>query len=115
MLEEEDRRCRLADVLADPERADDLDAPAIAAVLTELAALQTLLAAKMAGVAECRTDHDGDQLLTVDEAATHLRVTPDWLRRRTGLPFAIKISNGAVRYSRKRLDAWLERRTGSRT
>jgi hypothetical protein len=48
-----------------------------------------------------------DQLLTADEAATRLAVTKDWLRRRPDLPFVVKLSDGVVRYSLRRLDVFI--------
>jgi hypothetical protein len=41
----------------------------------------------------------GDRLLGIQDAAERLAVTPDWLRRRSHLPFVVRLSDATVRYS----------------
>jgi len=55
---------------------------------------------------------DEDQLLTIDQVAERLAVTEDWLRRRPDLPFIVKLSDGTVRYSSRRLATYIVRQTG---
>ena len=52
---------------------------------------------------------EDDRLLTIDEAAARLAVSKDWLRRRVELHFVVKLSDGAIRYSSKRLDLYIAR------
>ena len=74
------------------------------ALLTELASAQSRLAAVEGAVAARllatgATRAEPERLLTADEAAQRLGVTKDWLRRRSALPFVVKLSEGVVRYS----------------
>lgn len=48
-----------------------------------------------------------DRLLSIEEAAARLCVTPDWLRRRGTLPFVLRLSDGVVRYSSTALAAFI--------
>jgi hypothetical protein len=72
----------------------DRDLPA---VLVELAALQAAVLARLVR-SEPSTD-PVDTLLSLEEAAARLGVAPNWLRRRPGLPFVVKLSEATVRYS----------------
>ena len=50
-----------------------------------------------------------DQLLTVEEAAHRLRVSKDWLYRRSGrLPFEVRLGRRLVRYSSQGVDRWIK-------
>lgn len=52
-----------------------------------------------------------DRLLTVQEAAKALSVTPDWLYRRSkSLPFARHLSRKQLRFSEQGLRKWAARR-----
>jgi excisionase family DNA binding protein len=49
-----------------------------------------------------------DDLLTVDEAAEVLRVSPRWLYRHARhLPFTRKLSRKVLRFSRSGINRWL--------
>jgi predicted DNA-binding transcriptional regulator AlpA len=49
-----------------------------------------------------------DDLLTVDEAAARLRVSPRWLYRHAkDMPFARKLSPKVLRFSRSGITRWL--------
>jgi excisionase family DNA binding protein len=51
-----------------------------------------------------------DRLMTVDEAAKKLAVTPEWLYRRAkGLGLAVKLGDGTLRFSNTALDAYIKR------
>src|SRR5262249_19623610 len=95
-----------AALLADPERVVDVPPDAVPALLVQLAALQIGLAARLAVVSAVTPD-EPDRLLTIDEAAERLAVTKDWLRRRSSLPFVVKLSDGVVRYSSRALDRFI--------
>jgi len=88
------------------EAADDL-APAMA----ELAVLLSRIAARLATTRAPHENGGGDHLLTADDAATMLAVTKDWLRRRE-LPFAVKLSEGVVRYSARGIERYIAARVG---
>ena len=52
-----------------------------------------------------------DNLLTIDEAAAMLRVSPRWLyRHATTLPFSRKLSRKVLRFSRAGIARWLATR-----
>ena len=106
-------RLRLADVVGQPDLLDDADGAQIAALLVEVSALEARFAGRLAHIALEARDVNEERLLTIDEAAKFLRLESAWVRRRTNeLPFIVRISGGAVRVSRRRLEAWVARRTG---
>jgi hypothetical protein len=94
----------LAMLLADPSRVASVPLQQLPALLTEVASAQSRLAA-VEGALAARLLAAGapqaqpDRLLTIDEATERLRVTKDWLRRRSTLPFVVRLSDGVVRYS----------------
>jgi hypothetical protein len=92
---------------------DDVDAlpvEQLVAFITELAALQARAAVRLRR--ESPTGRDEEQLLTIDQAAERLAVTCDWLRRRPDLPFVVRLSEGTVRYSSRRLAIYVARQAG---
>ena len=51
-----------------------------------------------------------DDLLTIDEVAARLRLSPRWLYRHAKtLPFSRKLSRKVLRFSRAGLERWLAR------
>lgn len=55
-----------------------------------------------------------EELLTAEEAAERLGVTPDWLYRRAkSLPFVRKLSRKVTRYSAAGIAAYLAARKGA--
>jgi hypothetical protein len=89
------------------EAIDQAPVEELPALIAELAALQTRAAMRLRRDPAPATEED--QLLTIAEAAARLKLSKDWLRRRPDLPFVVKLSEGVVRYSRRRLDAYLAR------
>ena len=82
----------------------------IPAALTQIAAFQTAIAAKLMGACEEHAQ-ETDELLTVKQAAELLAVNTDWLYRRAKtLPFSRRLSRKALRFSRRGLLAWRDRR-----
>jgi hypothetical protein len=91
-----------------------------AAVLAHLAQLQATLEARLnlgdelgrhdrmlAGAATPSSAGCLDRLLTVEEAAAALQVSPRWLYRNAkNLPFARKLSRKVLRFSRAGMDRW---------
>jgi excisionase family DNA binding protein len=51
-----------------------------------------------------------DRLLTVKEASDRLGFGTDWLYRRRGLPFEVRVPGGRRRFSEQGLDRWMKRR-----
>ena len=97
----------LAALLADPA---SVPADQIPALLGELERVKGVLWARLACSAP--TDDAEDRLLTIDQAAERLAVTPDWLRRRPDLPFIVKLSDGVVRYSSRGIAHYIAPRVG---
>src|SRR5262245_12868747 len=91
------------------ESIDQVSVYELPGLIVELAALQARAAMRL------RSDPppaaEVEPLLTIDEAAARLAVSKDWLRRRPELPFVVKLSDGAVRYSSCRLAAYIARRS----
>jgi hypothetical protein len=80
------------------------------AVLAQLAALQSAVAARLAALPPDASNGQPDHLLGIDEAAARLGVTNDWLRRRGTLPFVVKLSEGTVRYSATGISRFIAQR-----
>jgi hypothetical protein len=89
---------------------DTLPVEQLPALVAELAALQ--VRAVMRIRSDSATLRDEDQLLTIDQVAERLAVSEDWLRRRPDLPFIVKLSDGTVRYSTRRLALYIVRQAG---
>jgi hypothetical protein len=107
------RHLDLAALRADPVLVDKLDPARLLAMLDRcseehalLDVVERRLRARLGAVLQDLLGAD-DRLLTIDQAAAKLGVTEDWLRRRPRLPFAVKLSNGVVRYSARRLDLFV--------
>jgi hypothetical protein len=97
-------------VLPTVEAIDALPVEQLAGLVAELAALQARAAMRLRS--ESASGRDEDQLLTIEQVAERLAVTEDWLRRRPDLPFIVKLSDGTVRYSSRRLATYIARQTG---
>lgn len=101
----------------DPASVAIADIPAalasLAAEQSRLAAQQSALAARLLGVPAPAPQTDaGDKLLTVDEAAARLAVTPEWLYRRgKRLGLAVKLGDGTLRFSSVALNAYIKGQT----
>src|SRR5580704_1580748 len=82
----------LVDILADPEKAAGLPKTAIPQLRGELARLDTLLLSRLLEDINEKGDEDGDQLLSVPEAAARLGLSPDYLYHHAKrLPFTRRI------------------------
>lgn len=54
---------------------------------------------------------DTDRLLKIDEAATRLGTSPDWLYRNAGrFSFTVRLSPRQLRFSAKGIDRFIENR-----
>lgn len=104
-----DRSALLAAVLADPGRVHQLGVEDAAVLLAQVAAIQATLAARVASIAQpgpVRRQEE-DRLISVEDAAGRLGVTPRWLYRHAPrLPFARRLSRKALRFSELGLKRW---------
>ena len=101
---------QLATLLADPTTTEGIALDAIPPLLCQLSALQTALATRLlqGGPSDDESPTaEQDRLLTVDEAAAILGVTPKWLYRHKRLPFVRPLSRKALRVSEAGLRRWL--------
>jgi excisionase family DNA binding protein len=105
----------LNEILRRPESIPEIPFEAIPATLAQLAAVQSMLAARLIETQEGDkgAEHTaGDRLLTVEEAAERLGVARDFLYRRTArLPFTVRLGR-AVRFSESGLTRWIRSRNG---
>lgn len=92
---------------------EEIPVEAIPLVLTRLCSIQTSLTLRlMEAAAHEQPAGSCDQLLTVDEAAARLRVSPDYLYRHSRkLPFALR-QGRLLRFSAKGLERYLNHRQG---
>lgn len=107
----------LIELLRNPNLACDVPDEAIPALLCQLAALQSVLASRLLTIpaqsSPCKVAPENDRLLTAEEAASLLNVTPKWLSRRASkLPFTRHLSRKALRFSEAGLRQWLAARQG---
>ena len=84
------------------------------AILGQIEALRTETFVRLVSVAPraatSEEDSEADRLLSVDEAAERLRQTPRWVRdHRNELP-RVKLPGRTLRFSEKRLTAFIKRR-----
>lgn len=104
-----DRSALLTAVLTDPGRVHQLGVEDAAVLLAQVAAIQATLAARVASIAQpgpARRQED-DRLISVEDAAARLGVTPRWLYRHAPrLPFARRLSRKALRFSELGLKRW---------
>ena len=100
-----DPRERLSALVQRPETAGAVTPAEIPALLAQLAGVQVALLARLVNAgngngAEGKASAEPDKLLTAEEAAPILGVTPRWLYRHAGrLPFARRLSRKALRFS----------------
>lgn len=110
-------------LLADPTVVSALSAEHAGALLKKLSSVQTLLVDRLAAGGSAAEEvlpsvstsdttpplnRITEDLVTVDDAATMLRVSPRWLYRHARtLPFARKLSRKVLRFSRSGIVKWL--------
>jgi predicted DNA-binding transcriptional regulator AlpA len=110
----------LASLVANPSSASEVPVERIPALVAELASEQSALSALQGALtvrllvsqADAATRPEtSDRLMTAEEVATALGVTPRWVQRRARrLPFARRISDHAIRYSESGLRRWMSNR-----
>jgi predicted DNA-binding transcriptional regulator AlpA len=92
----------------------DLGPTEIPAFLSQVAALQSALAARLLSVQEHHQSRSAeDRLLTVEEAASRLGTSEDWLYRHAPkLPFTVRLAPRQLRFSSQGIAKYLQRRQG---
>ncbi len=102
-------------VLDAPERASEVPPESVPGLLLQLASLQAVLLARLAvpsnGSGHAPVPPQDDRLLTAEEAAPILGMTPRWLYRHARhLPFARRLSRKALRFSESGLRRYMAAR-----
>lgn len=94
----------------------DLGPTEIPALLSQVAALQSALAARLLSVQDHRQSGPSeDRLLTVEEAASRLGTSEDWLYRHAPkLPFTVRLAPRQLRFSSQGIERYLRTRQGLR-
>jgi len=113
----------LAALLADPARAVEVPAEAIASTLTEVGAqegrlgtIKLILAARLAAPAPANNQHEHDVLVDdVHEVARIVRRSVSWVRKNGNTLPGFSQPNGKrckVSWSRQALEAWVTKGRG---
>ena len=101
-------------VLEAPEKAAAVSPSQVPAVLGQLAELQAIFLARLVapnGSHAAPAPSEPDRLLTAEEAAPILGMTPRWLYRHSRkLPFARRLSRKALRFSETGLRRYMAAR-----
>jgi excisionase family DNA binding protein len=96
-------------VVPDPAEIEPED---IGAIMAQMAAIQLSLATRLVAGGTERVPDEGDNLLTVDEAAARLKCSSDWLYRRAKrLPFTVRVGRN-LRFTERGIEEAI--RTGMR-
>ena len=101
---------KLIESLSEPSLTGSVPRDKIPAVMAALAAAQTQLSARLlAAPAPKATERlEDDRLLTAEEAAPVLGITPHWLYRHANqLPFARRLSRKVLRFSESGLKKYV--------
>jgi excisionase family DNA binding protein len=102
----------LADLVEDPAKVASVPPTRIPALLSQLSAVQSAMAARLITADRDDTTSTEDTLLTVDQASERLGVSKDWLFRRSRtLPFVVRLGRH-LRFSSRGIDRYLRNRTG---
>jgi len=105
----------LPDLLRDPAHVAKIPIEAIPALLCQLPAVQSALAARLlSGPAPAGgPEPEADALLEVGEAARRLGTTRDWLYCHAHhLPFTVRMGPRQLRFSAKGLERYIRQRQG---
>jgi excisionase family DNA binding protein len=102
----------LATLVEDPAKVASVPPTRIPALLSQLSALQSAIAARLIAADRDESTTTEDTLLTVAQAAERLGVSKDWLFRRSRtLPFVVRLGRH-LRFSSRGIDRYLRSRTG---
>ncbi len=96
------------------QEVHDLGSTDIPALLSQVAALQSALAARLLSMQDQHLPTSAeDRLLTVEEAALRLGTSEDWLYRNAPkLPFTVRLAPRQLRFSAQGIATYLQRRQG---
>jgi predicted DNA-binding transcriptional regulator AlpA len=98
--------------LSDASWISTLRREQIPAVLTQLAALQSALAARLMGeTANPIAAPVDDRLVDIDECSAITGLSIDQLYRRKDLPFRVKLGPATVRFSANGIARWIRAKT----
>jgi excisionase family DNA binding protein len=112
----------IPDLLRDPSLVDRVPQEHLGGLAAVLSSMTTALLAKAVSLKDGMvqsgsdgTDQAPDRLLTAEQAAALLNVTPRWLYRRSHrLPFTRRLSRRAVRFSETGLQRWLAKQNAAK-
>ena len=105
---------KLAELIAEPEKAGLLPPEAIPAMLGELERLRAMLWARLSlpRTSGNGTAENGDRLLNAQETAAKLGASQDWLYRRSrNLPFVVRMGR-KVLFSEAGIERYIRARMG---
>ena len=100
------------ELFQDHDRLAALPLEQIPSILARVAAIQSVLTARLLAIPTGSATSEPksattDQLLTAEDAAVILRVTPRWLYRHANrLPFTRRLSRKCLRFSEAGLRRW---------
>ncbi len=98
-------------LVGDPTRVASLENEQVSAVLTQIAALQSALAARLLQNGGQQNQAAPDKMLTVEEAAALIHETPDWIKRHAKrLRCVVRPSRNRFLVSENGLNRWLASR-----
>ncbi len=101
-----------ADLVAQPSRVAELSPEQARGLLVAIASIQPLLIAR--ALATGGAPGAGDRLLKIDEAASRLGQSPDWLYRHASrLPFTVRQGRG-LRFSERSLTTYIAQHANGR-
>ena len=102
----------LAALVEDPGKVAAVPPGRIPALLSQLSAVQSAMAARLVSADRDDAASTEDTLLSVDQAAERLGVSKDWLFRRSKtLPFVVRLGRH-LKFSSRGIDRYLRSRTG---
>lgn len=102
----------LADIAADPAVLDAVDLGAIPKLRAELARLDSMLLMRLFGNNRNGTSERAERLLSVEQAASKLSTSRDWLYRHAEkLPFTVRLGKRLL-FSEQGIDGYIRRRMG---
>ena len=89
---------------------DELEEAEVSRAYREATRISAAALSRMLSQKPAAADRGGKRrLLTAQEDADRLSVSPDWLYKRPALPFVVKL-DGATRYDERKLERWLKQR-----
>lgn len=105
----------LNDLAAHPEEATNLPPHVAAQLLAQMASIQTVLLGRLfTGMSpDIRREDSEDRLLVIDEAASMLGMTRDYLYRHADqLPFTVRPAPKQLRFSKLGIQKYIRNRQG---